>query len=167
MAVGPTLGGLLISWTHNLLSVFLMAALFHGLYVILLLFVVPESLTKEMAKANAEIAKRRFEQEEARRAANPKPATAIRKAKHILRKAFFFLSPLSIFIPPKTRRGQGRSWNLTILAITYGLYSMLFVSTSDAHVTWVNNRIFRAHTSSNTSMQLTSSGGHPISSDTG
>ena len=67
MALGPTLGGLLISRTNNILSVFYAAATLHATYALLALFVVPESLTKERAKANAEQARQRAEQSRAER----------------------------------------------------------------------------------------------------
>lgn len=128
MALGPTLGGLLISSTNNLLSVFYAAAALHATYALLALFVVPESLTKEKARANGEQARQRAERDrEARSAEDRKPATVLDKILRVIRPAFFFLKPLAVIMPHKIEGTRRRDWNLTLLAISYGLVTLLLV----------------------------------------
>jgi MFS family permease len=129
IALGPTLGGLLISETGDLLSVFYIAAALHVIYLLMALFVVPESLTKEAALANAEVATMKAEQDAVLLAKQEENMAPTRKRIHrALRTAFFFLSPLNIFIPHKVEGSRRRDWNLTAVAIGYGLITLLLVS---------------------------------------
>ena len=135
IALGPTLGGLLISATGDLLSVFYVAATLHVFYLLMALFVVPESLTKEAALANAEVARLKAEQDAIALAKEEENMAPTRKRIHrALRTAFFFLSPLDIFIPYKVESSRGRNWNLTAIAISYGLVTLLMVRLSFFHV---------------------------------
>jgi MFS family permease len=135
VAIGPTIGGLLISSTNNILSVFYVAAGLHATYMLLMLFVVPESLTKEMAYANSEQAKQRAERarearevREMREAENGKPITLSRRLGRSLRVIFFFMKPLTIVLPHRIEGTRRRDWNLTMLAISYGMITLLTVS---------------------------------------
>jgi MFS family permease len=128
IAVGPTIGGLLISKTGDLLSVYYLAASIHLLYLVSVLFIVPESLSKEeMAsnrEAHAENIKRGREKERRRGSGFWYSCWAA------TRRAFFFLKPLTVFLP-KERAGKqkGRNWNLTFLMISYSFVAMIVVST--------------------------------------
>lgn len=129
IAVGPTIGGLLISKTGDLLSVFYLAASIHFLYLVSMLFIVPESLSKEeMAnnrEAYAEKIKRELEKERRRGSGLWYSWWAA------TRRAFFFLKPLTVFLPKeRAGRQKGKNWNLTILMISYGFVAMIVVSTS-------------------------------------
>ena len=128
VAIGPTLGGLLISHTGNLLSVFYVSAGVHTAYLLCALFVVPESLTKEAALANKEAARVKKEQDAitlAKKEENMNPIH--RRMDQTLRTVFFFFSPLSILMPYKSETSRRRDWNLTILAASYGLMTLLIV----------------------------------------
>lgn len=129
IAVGPTLGGLLISKTGDLLSVFYFSAALHVIYLLFSLFVVPESLTKEAALANVEAARVKKGQDAislAKKEENMGPVH--KRVDRTLRTVFFFFSPLAIFIPSKPKAPRRRrDWNLTLLAISYGLVTLLMV----------------------------------------
>jgi len=134
IALGPTLGGLLISETGDLLSVFYIAAALHLTYLFMALFVVPESLTKEAALANAEVSRMKAEQDAILLAKQEENMSPTRKRIHrALRTALFFLSPLDIFIPRKAERSGRRNWNLTAIAMSYGLITLLIVRLAFFH----------------------------------
>lgn len=125
MALGPTLGGFLIRFTGNPLSVFYLATSLHILYALIICFVIPESLgVKRMLRArtryNAEL--RSFE-DTLRSGRN---SVAVRLAIR-LKSLVSFLTPLLVLAPvsnshdvtnPKRRK---RDWNLTLIAVGYGL----------------------------------------------
>ncbi|SRR5258706_11173643 len=129
IAVGPTIGGLLISKTGDLLSVFYLAASIHFLYLVSMLFIVPESLSKEeMANnraAHAEEVKRGLEKERRRVSGFWYSCWVTTK------KAFFFLKPLTVFLPKKRAgRQKGKNWNLTFLMISYSFVAVILVRAS-------------------------------------
>lgn len=104
-----------------------LAASIHLVYLLSMLFIVPESLSKEEMANNraayAEKTKRELEKE--RRGGSGFWYwcwTAIRKA-------FFFLKPLTVFLPRK-RAGtlRGSNWNLTFLMISYSFVALVMVS---------------------------------------
>lgn len=129
VAVGPALGGVLISKTGDLLSVFYLSAALHATYFLCALFIVPESLTKRAAAANVEAARRKGEEDAIKLARKQENMTPIRKRMdQILRRVFFFFSPLSIFLPSKIPVSRRRDWNLTLLAISYGFVTLLMGS---------------------------------------
>ncbi|KAG8832236.1 hypothetical protein FRC17_001684, partial [Serendipita sp. 399] len=127
MAVGPVIGGLLITRTGNLLSVFYLSFIVHILYFFMTLTVVPESLTKEAMESN-------------RKRANPeatdvpsdqqtwKHMNTLQRATKVFRVVFFFLTPLSVFLPQQVGNSQRKNWNLTLLAIAYGIVTLLIGS---------------------------------------
>lgn len=127
IAVGPTIGGLLISKTGDLLSVYYLAASIHFLYLVAMLFIVPESLSKEEMtnnrEAHAESTKRELERER-------RGGSGIWYwCWTVIKRAFFFLKPLTVFLPKKrTGTLKGRNWNLTYLMISYSFVAMILVS---------------------------------------
>lgn len=129
IAIGPTIGGLLISKTGDLLSVYYLAASIHFLYLVSMLFIVPESLSKEeMAnnrEAHAEEVKREMEKYRMR-------GSGFWYSFWVTtRRAFFFLKPLTVFLPKqRTGRQKGKNWNLTFLMISYSFVAMILVRAS-------------------------------------
>lgn len=135
MAVGPTIGSLLIRATKNILSVFYAAGLTHLLYAICVWFIIPESVSQLQMKH----AKEKFEEEqlvlERERKSNPVAGWLIR-----LKRLFTFLTPLAVFYPEKkvmpaelssSRKNstwRDRDWSLFCLVISYGCISSIVVS---------------------------------------
>ncbi|KAJ7063503.1 major facilitator superfamily domain-containing protein [Mycena amicta] len=115
LGIGPTLGGLVVKSTHNLLSVFYLAAIIHFIYCILCFFLLPESLSK----SSMESAK--LLHIEAARVHNAQDRTLLVRTQRL----FSFLKPLMIFFPgPESssvpRKGRKWDWNLALLATAYG-----------------------------------------------
>ncbi|CAG7846393.1 SubName: Full=Uncharacterized protein {ECO:0000313/EMBL:CCA73304.1} [Serendipita indica DSM 11827] len=126
MACGPLIGAQLISWSGDLLSVFYLAALVHFTYLLLTIFILPESLTKERAAANTEQARKQAEDKKLRRQQEVwQDMSVVQRILRVLGHVFFFLEPLSIFVPRKRGPGGRRNWNLLIIAITYGCVALI------------------------------------------
>ena len=126
IALGPTIGGLLIRFTGQVLSVFYLAGCLHLIYFFLVWFIIPESL----AKGHMELAKARYADSLPR--ADPDHSLVARFAR-ILRRLFSFLSLLETLgpiekVPGNTLKGRRRDWNLTLLAVACGFTSALTVS---------------------------------------
>ncbi|KAJ7753718.1 major facilitator superfamily domain-containing protein [Mycena metata] len=122
--IGPMLGSFVIRITQNVLSVFFLAAALRVLQACLVLFVLPESLTKAQMQRALEI-----HQEVSPRGDQP---TAL----WWLKRIFFFFEPLSIFFPSKivnenSSKVGKRDWNLTFLALGYGLMYLAAASIID------------------------------------
>ena len=118
-ALGPTLGGLLIKYTGNLIIVWYLALTIHVCYACMIWFVIPESLTKEkMAES-----KRLYVEE---------LSLGSGRSVSWVKRIFGFLAPLNVFLvqpkgvnPLKKMKGM---WNLPLIAVSYGLTTMLYVS---------------------------------------
>ncbi|KAF8311588.1 MFS general substrate transporter [Clavulina sp. PMI_390] len=123
MAIGPTLGGLLVTATDDMLSVFYVATFAHGIVTLALWFVIPESLSPEARAAN------HASREASERVVSGK--TWQDTASRIFRTLFGFLLPLAVLLPRKREPGepgyaQGkRDWNLTLIATAGACLSML------------------------------------------
>ena len=141
MALGPTLGSLLIAGTGSAVSVFYAATACHICYSCLIWFVLPESLTRSaMMKSRRRHAIRLEEEEqkrkerEARGGATGSPRlgkSVIRASRRILKRAFAFMSPLSVFAPVRDEASEktGKSdWSLTSIAAGFGFYTLVVVS---------------------------------------
>lgn len=127
MALGPTMGGVLISVTNNILSVFYLSIVLHMVYAILVWFFIPESLHK-----NQMIASRLRHKEELNTLKVSREGVAAGFTVRF-KRAFEFLSPLALFVPPRVEeehpvRGWKRDWNLTFVAAAYGLVVLIIVS---------------------------------------
>ena len=103
MALGPTLGSLLIRFTGQTLSVFFAAFATHILYSILAWTILPESLSKEkMEQARAKYAANLLD------AANERERSPTVGFLVRLRRLFSFLSPLTVFYPEEEDRKSTR-----------------------------------------------------------
>lgn len=108
-ALGPTFGGLLIRATGKTISVFYVATSLHLFYALLIWLIIPESLTHAQRRKSA------IKHHES----DPQAG--------VLRRLFGFLSPLSVFLPEMNGADRNplkqskRDWNLTLIAVTYGL----------------------------------------------
>ncbi|CAL1705198.1 unnamed protein product [Somion occarium] len=123
-AVGPTIGGLLVTHTHNLLTVFYLAATIHVFYTILIWFVVPESLPRSAMMKSRRVHAERL----AEIASGSQPAVSW------LRRIFGFLSPLNVFMIQPVDQAQNplkrkkRNWNLPLIGLSYGFSTLLYGS---------------------------------------
>jgi hypothetical protein len=121
-------GGLLITATGDLLSVFYVETIGHTIYAIVIYFFMPESLT---VAAKASIAERQENAAVADAAKRERRVAANRSTLGIVfRNVFGFLTPLELFIPRKRAAEEpanGRDWNLTWLALAYFVHASLGV----------------------------------------
>jgi MFS family permease len=123
MAIGPTLGSLLIHFTGQTISVFYAALIIHFIYSIFIWTFLPESLPqKRMDHSKAKYASELsiVAQERER---NPAVGLLVRS-----RRLFAFLSPLTIFMPMEEKNVGGnplkspkKDWNLTLMALGYAI----------------------------------------------
>ena len=124
MALGPTLGSLLIRFTGQALSVFYMAGCLHLMYSIMVWFIIPESLTM----GQMELAKTRYANSLRVDPGSRLDARFTRMSQCL----FSFLMPLSILGPTEnesgnTLKGRKRDWNLTLLGVAYGFAIAMMV----------------------------------------
>ncbi|KAG6908765.1 hypothetical protein DXG01_003377 [Tephrocybe rancida] len=120
MAIGPTLGGLLVRFSGSPLSVFYAALGVHVVYALMVYLVLPESLLKsQMEKSREKYAA------ELRETSQSSAAGVLGQVKRL----FAFLSPLSVFLPELKEQVPGenplkrrkRDWTLTLVAGVYAL----------------------------------------------
>ncbi|KAG9010331.1 hypothetical protein FRB90_007816 [Tulasnella sp. 427] len=120
IAVGPTLGSLLIRATNDLLAPFYIAIVGHTLATLYMWFVIPESLSEEDMARNRE--KREILlQEQADAARESREAGDWRGRLTIFRSILTPFEPALFLWPRKREVGGGRDWNLTLIAIAYGI----------------------------------------------
>ena len=127
-ALGPSIGGLLIHFTGQVLSVFYLAGCLHLLYSCWVWFIIPESLTK----GHMELAKIRYADRLHATSSDPDNGFIARFIRNSQR-LFFFLRPLAIFGPIEDAnrnglKGPKKDWNLTLLIAAYGFTVALMVS---------------------------------------
>jgi MFS family permease len=120
MALGPSIGSLMIGATGHVLSVFYMTTVVHFLFLLYVFFLMPESVTKEEMFA----ARGRYNA--------LRPSSTENRLFGSLKRALSFLAPLSVFLPPITSPGLSykkckRDWNLTFIAGVYAFTILLMV----------------------------------------
>lgn len=131
MALGPTLGSLLIRFTGQTLSVFFVAFGTHIAYSILAWTILPESLSKDkMEKARIKYAADLLD------AANEREQNSTVGFLVRLKRLFAFLSPLTVFYPEEEKSNGNplkrprKNYNLTLVVIAFGLNISVMVSSS-------------------------------------
>ena len=118
-AIGPALGGLLIRQTGDLRTVFSYALVTHSLFTFMVCFIVPESLAPtQLSRAKA--------------AYNENTIQAGGGIGRFSGRLTSFLTPLKLLMPVRVTRDGGplkrnKDWNLTLLAVAYGLANTLIV----------------------------------------
>jgi MFS family permease len=127
IALGPTLGGLLIRATHDVLSVFYGSTIIHFIYAIFAWIIIPESLSQFQM-----LASRVRHQEQLRELKEAREGVTVGVLVRI-KRLFGFLSPLTVFMPAHTKehnplKEHKKDWNLTLVAAAYGLTIMIMVS---------------------------------------
>ncbi|EJU05334.1 MFS general substrate transporter [Dacryopinax primogenitus] len=135
IAIGPSLGSLLIKYTDDLLSVFYLTTLGHILYAIAITLFIPESLSsgaqRRIAKRNEVRRRAQLEEEEEISRLRVGPRGYIITAWRFARPLFGFLAPLQLFAPTKVIPGQVGyainkfDWNLTFMATCYGVAGLM------------------------------------------
>lgn len=144
MALGPSLGGLLIRLSGgNVLAPFWFSAAAHAVFAVGSTIILPESVgstQKREAALKEEERKQKRREEEAKEdlAASQGEWSALRKvwirSKRTTVTVFGFLRPIGLLLPRKggfegvdisgtksQGNGKGRDWNLTIIAAAYAL----------------------------------------------
>ena len=132
-ALGPAIGGLLLRTTGQVLSVFFLAAAIHTAYVLFAWFVVPEPLTTEQMQNSIKKHEERLHESQHDHDQH--------RAVTYMKRIFQFLSPLTIFIPSR-KAGTGKDWNLTLIALSYGLIYLILVRCLSS-VLMITNAPFR------------------------
>jgi hypothetical protein len=124
MALGPTLGGLLIRFTGQVLSVFYLEGCLHLMYSFLVWFIIPESLTK----GHMELAKARYYADSLRAGPDSSLVAGLSGTAQRVFSPLAILGPTAEEVPGNTLKGRTKDWNLTLLAVAYGFTVALMVS---------------------------------------
>lgn len=141
----------------NRMTPFYIAVVVHAIWIVLLLTLLPESLSSQArahlakkAAATAETAKRKEDLEREWESEHPSDAPnesgfsqggsaahsrrrkrLVGNSRRFFKRAFHFLEPLTIFIPKdRDDGGSGMDWNLTLVAFAIFCTSMNYVSRS-------------------------------------
>ena len=133
VALGPSLGALLIRFTGYALSVFYATFTVHLLYALFVWFVIPESLLEHQMRHSRFKYEKELRDLEVERAANPLAGFLVKT-----KRLFAFLTPLTIFFPDNVdqngaenpMRQRKRDWSLTLIAAGYGLSTTVLVGSS-------------------------------------
>jgi MFS family permease len=107
LAIGPTIGSVLIHYTQQPLSVFSLAAALHLSFIVIVLGVLPEPLSRARMEAST---------------ARWKTEATIGTSARILKTMSSLFSPLKLFLPRPLKKGNnikrhGKDWNMTLLAL--------------------------------------------------
>ncbi|KZP12568.1 MFS general substrate transporter [Athelia psychrophila] len=114
MALGPTLGGIMISLTGDPLIVFYVAFCLHSCYAIIVWFFMPESLSK--AEMESSLIKNKKETDALK---NAQAGTAAGFTS-IMKRGLSVFSPLALLLPVRVEGKKYLDWNLTLVALVYG-----------------------------------------------
>jgi hypothetical protein len=131
VAIGPTIGGLLIRLTGSVLSVFYLETCVHAIYCFANWFIIPESLTSAQMAA----ARKKHEAMLAARKEETAPMSMLAAAAFHVKRVLWFFTPLAIFLPivkqsSNPLKRAKRDWNLTLVVLAHGCVLLLIVSPS-------------------------------------
>jgi len=124
VALGPVIGGILISATGSTLSPFFLAATVHALYIAYIFLVIPESQTR--ARATGARERRQISRE--------RRHGGLSRIRAILNSTIRFLSPLAVLLPERviaggnTQKSSKRDWSLCYIAASYGITTSIMVA---------------------------------------
>ncbi|KAF9061927.1 major facilitator superfamily domain-containing protein [Rhodocollybia butyracea] len=113
-AAGPTLGGLLIRFTRQTISVFYVATVVHITYVLMIWFLIPDSISpRKIQRAKAQHQEWLAENRRARNGGG---------ISFWVKRLFSFLTPLSVFNAVRISENPlkiRRDWSLVWVALSY------------------------------------------------
>ncbi|KAF7291972.1 hypothetical protein MIND_01222800 [Mycena indigotica] len=124
IGLGPLLGSLILRSTHDVLLLFYIAAGLKAIQTLIILFLMPESLTHEQMQRTAE-------QVYATNGFQAVSTGHYSLAQRLSAPAMFVLRPLAILLPETTHSSGERKpaeWNMLLLVVSEGL--MLFAGSS-------------------------------------
>ena len=145
IALGPVLGGLAYEWTGLLLIPYYGTVILRTIFLLLLLFVVPESLSKDRQREQRRRVKEQAsesgfvllrEEDEWRRTGQ---SVILQRTLRTIKKPLQLLEPLAVLLPRKIdemaeedrpllaprRSKSGRDWSLTLVACAFSLYMVV------------------------------------------
>lgn len=127
MAVGPTLGSLVIRSTGRLISIFYVSTGIHFLYALFVWFILPESLSLSYRLR----AREKYAQRLRTDVSEDTGSLGIRTL-NAVKKLFGFLAPLNVFFPEVREMNNNplkkkRNWNLTLVGLAYFMVTSLMV----------------------------------------
>lgn len=121
LAIGPTVGSLLIRSTGVIISVFWLTLAVHLLYAVLIFAGLPEPLSQRRMMASRKKYADELRDDAEDRASCSTPGWRMRA-----KRLFKFLAPLSILLPNfvendrKPLKTKERDWTLALIAVAYG-----------------------------------------------
>ncbi|EJD44130.1 MFS general substrate transporter [Auricularia subglabra TFB-10046 SS5] len=121
VALAPLIGAQLVRHSGDLLSPFYLSVLTNLIALLLWLFVVPESLPRDVRAANAK------KLEEERERSLPDPGQGWGWVLRWIQPLIDLIRPLKAFIPHWRDEGDhstGKDWNLTVLGIVYTIIAI-------------------------------------------
>ena len=114
MALGPSFGSFVSSYTQNIMVIFYINVVFDLIYTVFVAFAVPESMSPE-ALRNAAEARRRSA------SSSDSPWWKI-----FARKLLVLVEPLGMFLPRTIKKSAGRKlrdWNATFIGLAFALHA--------------------------------------------
>ncbi|CAJ0828716.1 12123_t:CDS:2, partial [Entrophospora sp. SA101] len=135
--VGPTLGGLLVNATHNLLSVYYVTLTVYIMLLLFYLFILPESLTKEKLSLNVKRQQELF-------AIN---WTGIKLIDSFLRWVYVMFRPLLLFFPNGRQQQDNDNdkvpiaasrYSFSLLGIVYSLLSSSIMAMTTVYILYTS-----------------------------
>ncbi|KAF9039311.1 major facilitator superfamily domain-containing protein [Panaeolus papilionaceus] len=121
IALGPTIGSVIIAATHNTLSVFYFTAALHVLLALWAFLILPESVSKERRQES----KAKYFQELHTSSLEGADQRNMGGISFNVHRIFPFLRPLTVFLPYREDsrnplKKKKRDWSLTLMALGYG-----------------------------------------------
>ncbi|KAF8610529.1 MFS general substrate transporter [Ceratobasidium sp. AG-I] len=114
MALGPSFGSFISSYTQNIMIIFYINVVFDLIYTLFVAFVVPESMSPEALRNAAESRRRSA-------SSSDTPWWKI-----FARKLLVLVAPLGMFLPRTIQKSAGRKlrdWNATFIGLAFALHA--------------------------------------------
>ncbi|KAL5489752.1 hypothetical protein ACEPAI_4584 [Sanghuangporus weigelae] len=134
MAIGPTLCALIVHFTGTPIAALVLVIATHIVYALMMLFVVPESLSSEKRAENRRVwreTRNAGASGDEQGSENSISNRIVQKSRSLVRSALAFLRPLSVAGPITVTQPSGKihkDWSLTFIVVSNGLASMILAS---------------------------------------